>query len=79
MKAQRPITDDQAVELFRLRYTLRAAADNGDITPEAVKAAMHRLLQMATEGRASHLYFEHRRWQVQLGTPSEAMQSGIQS
>lgn len=52
-----------AVELFRLRYTLREAVNTGEVTEQS-KSALERLRQVAS-GRGD-LLFEYRRWCIQL-------------
>ena len=63
--SERTISDDLAVELFRLRYTLRRAADTRVMGPDAQRA-LRRLQEIAYHGGPRHLFFEHQRWQVQL-------------
>ena len=57
--------DERAVELFRLRYTLRQAAERG-ARKQAAEHALTRLLEMARDAGSRLLLFEHQRWQVQL-------------
>ena len=71
MIEKRKITDDHAVELFRLRYTLRRATETGQMG-RAARYALQRMRELG-EGRGrGHLLFEHRRWQVQLGGQDSA-------
>ena len=63
--SERIISDELAVELFRLRYTLRRATETGTMGP-AAQQALRRMLELAHQGPGGHLFFEHQRWQVQL-------------
>ncbi len=63
--SERTISDELAVELFRLRYTLRCATESRVIGP-AAQQALRRLEEIAHQGGPRHLFFEHRRWEVQL-------------
>jgi hypothetical protein len=63
--SERMISDELAVELFRLRYALRRATETRLMGPEA-QQALCRMLELAHHGGPGHLFFEHRRWQVQL-------------
>jgi hypothetical protein len=66
------ISDEQAVELFRLRHMLRQAADQGQPSAE-VATALDRLLDLSRRAQARELFFEHRRWSVRLrGMVAEA-------
>ena len=57
--------DDRAVELFRLRFTLREAVERGE-RGAAVNRALRRLLELGRRAGRGDLFYEHRRWTIQL-------------
>lgn len=62
--------DDQAVELFRLRYALREAAERRTDAASA-RRALDRFRDLARRAGRGELLFEYRRWCVQLGEMAE--------
>ncbi|MBW2734619.1 MAG: hypothetical protein JRH20_19700 [Deltaproteobacteria bacterium] len=55
--------DTLTLELFRLRYELREALNNGEMTAKTTQAL--RRLREVSHGRGE-LVFEYRRWCIQL-------------
>jgi hypothetical protein len=67
-KPRRNTRDESLIELFRLRYRLREAAETGRRGPE-IERSLERLRQLArTRG---DLLFEYRRWVVTLQQPTK--------
>ena len=59
------LSDDHAVELFRLRYMLRAAAEGGQPSRETAQA-LDSLLELSRRAGTHDLMYEHRRWAARL-------------
>lgn len=70
-KPRRNSRDETLIELFRLRYRLREAAETGRRGPE-IERALERLRQLSCS--RGDLLFEYRRWVITLQQPSAAAQ-----